>query len=304
MTPPNTDYRINFYGNVSNKTKKTSQATLELVKQNVNLPEFFYGLEVNIGEEFKNIIFNNLPVGAQKIANDVSDIQGYAMHGDSRRCYISESMHKNFDFCSLFFGLVGITAEFLSSEKDKQKNLANTIAHEIGHLYNDYCVQASPEIETTMYNLLFKEDCTIQEHNFADRYTEISEISDSKEFKDALMLDLANVKPKDLENDDIRYFVSQFIQEENNEQTLEEIINNSNYCRGEVFAELFAYACGTDSDLKDFFTTKVFPNTYKFVQEYIKNPSKVTIEEKISLPNELKLFSPPQNNITNLDFSA
>ena len=55
MTPPNTDYKINFYGDVSRPTRENAEATCKRVKQYINLPEFFEGLEIHIGTNFNKI---------------------------------------------------------------------------------------------------------------------------------------------------------------------------------------------------------------------------------------------------------
>lgn len=270
---------VKFYGKVSDTTKETSIKTVEKLKQNMNNDQFFDELTVNIGKRYRKIDYDN-KFSKSGLFFDYNT-KGYCNIFDDKQCYISEKAHKLALNSSNFIDKTSTVAD---KEDIMQKELSHTITHEIGHLFDDYAVYNSPEDREIFTNLLLKEKkpkgVTDEELLYIETYLLNNNVSDSSEFQDALYSDISNANMNDLTDESISLFVHEFVDYFTNQYPSKKDIKYADSSRSEVFAQLFAYANGTDDGLKEIFL-KIFPNTYNFVEEFIKNPSTLTVDNKV-----------------------
>lgn len=150
--------------------------------------------------------------------------------------------------------------------------LKEVTLHEIGHLFDAYFgeepssdVQAASENlinNTEVFDVLWEYICT-------------SELSDSEEFKKAWRDDLEILAQRGdckVLQDNLGYFSPEFFTNEIDitDGIDDKELNSSDKERSEVFAQAFAYALGSDSELfnKDLFKT-VYKKSINLVKKYI-----------------------------------
>ena len=109
-------------------------------------------------------------------------------------------------------------------------------------------------------------------HHFIDLIMKVGTAHAFPTLLTAVLNDLQKINPKKLDLDD-GYFVGEFFNRGLDIKPNKDDVQKANYTRGEVFAQLFAYAMGTDDGKKDKYL-QLFPNTYKVVKNYIAKHSK------------------------------
>ena len=159
---------------------------------------------------------------------------------------------------------------------DKKIELATM--HELGHQFDSY-YGTNNKLKQEIYALRKKYkntyeevSLTKEEEKLYDKYLDNNGYSDKNDFKTAVLNDLQKINPKKLDLDD-GYFVGEFFNKGFDIKPNKDDVQKADYTRGEVFAQLFAYAMGTDDGKKDKYL-QLFPNTYKVVKNYIAKHSK------------------------------
>ena len=255
---------------------KVDQSTKELVRNAVSKaaqkiePAFFSGLSIHIASDFSNLDEHNAFSKYLKEAeSNYSNTRGITDNSAKREIYIQESAFK-------FDKLINIFKEFSFSA---DKEIEHTTMHELGHQFDSY--YGTDDKLKEEYEALLKKypdayenevQLTKDEEKFMAAYMANNGYSDSAKFKKALFQDLQNLNVKKLDLDE-GYFVAEFYNRGLDIIPTAEDIEQGDYSRGEVFAQLFAYIMGSDDGKKEKFV-KDFPKTYQVVEDFVAKHSR------------------------------
>ena len=154
------------------------------------------------------------------------------------------------------------------------KLIETATLHEIGHIFDNYFGAKDENLIKEVRKLHFTDkNLTKTQQNVLNKYLRNKDLSDSKEFKrawlkDATALGKDKKKYNEFKDDYIRkYYAVEDIDITDGITSQE--IEDADKSRSEIFAQLFAYALGKDDGHKNEII-KVYPNSYKAVQNYIK----------------------------------
>ena len=196
------------------------------------------------------------------------DVKGMSFYSDNKlekRIAIQERAHKN--------------EENVSSIEAMQQSLMHEVGHQFdnyfGHDHNaDFALQwdslqhsKSLSEDVTQYDFY---SYTKEEQNIDKKYNSQNELSDRREFKEAFLKDLINVKqmlknsPEQLPKN-IDYYIDGF--DLNKTLTLDMLEGDVLNC-SEVYANTFSYLMNTNEGDKEAFL-RAFPNCKKIVQKDI-----------------------------------
>lgn len=261
--------KIKYYdGSVNKVDKENKEAVKKSLKTAVEKlqPAIFKGLSIHVASDFSNLDeHNDLSSDLLKNESKYSNLNGITTTNPfDKEIYIQESSF----FTKKVFNL------FTKFSFKAKSEIEQSTMHEIGHQVNlfggeDFYKKGYSELikkvkDDNNYELSKEENC------FFNEYWNHNEYSDKEEYKQALYEDLQTIKIKDY-NEDFYYYVSEFY-DKNNIPTKEDV-EKSDYCRGEIFAQLFSYVMETDDGNKKKFI-KLFPKTYKIVADCVNKLSK------------------------------
>lgn len=265
---------IKYYnGTIDTVDSSTKQAVKRTVKSALDKirPDFFKGLSFHVVSDFSNLDEHNAIAKAVKYnSKDYKNSAGFTHYGPNREIYVTEQA-RGYNF---FKNLVP------NNWIDFNENyIENTTMHEIGHQFDDYFYCEDKTLEDKYrqnHNLFFKENLSSKQEKELDKlifaFNQNNGLSDSKEFKKALEQDLSKIDIKKVQKK-FNYYVEFFFEKNKEKNPTKKDIDYAWYSRGEVFAQLFSYAMGTDDGSKEEFT-KMFPAAYKMVKNYIQKYSK------------------------------
>ena len=265
-----TFYHDGTINKVDDSTKKSVKKSLRTAMDKIE-PSFFNNLTLHVTSDFSNLdSHNNISKYLKSNEGDLSNIKGVTVSEEisKREIYIQESAFK-FDKLLNTFS----SQPFRADEKIECATM-----HELGHQFDSYYGTDSKlkqEIDALRkkYKYTFDEvSLTKEEEKFYKKYKDNNGYSDKNDFKTAVLNDLQKINPKKLDLDD-GYFVGEFFNRGLDTKPNKDDVQKADYTRGEVFAQLFAYAMGTDDGKKDKYL-QLFPNTYKVVKNYIDTHSK------------------------------
>ena len=255
---------------VDNSTKKSVDSALSKADKKLE-GNFFKNLSIHVASDFSNLdTHNTLSTHLKEDEKEYSNTTGLTTDSPySREIYIQESAFKFDKIANLFTSL-----SFSANEK-----IEHATMHEIGHQF-DLFYGTEEDIKQKYkelikkYNYTYKEiNITEDEEKFIDFYKDHNGYSDSAEFKEAILFDLQNMQFEKFSSLYETYFIADFYERGIEDNINIDDVQAGDYSRGEVFAQLFAYAMGTDDGCKEKFL-KNFQNSYKVVLNYIQKHSK------------------------------
>ena len=264
-----TFYHDGTINKVDDSTKKSVKKSLRTAMDKIE-PSFFNNLTLHVASDFSNLDSHNTCSRFLKTnENDYSNTKGVANFNDfQREIYIQESAFK-------FDKLLNV---FSSQPLRADKKIELATMHELGHQFDNY-YGTDNKLKQEFYGLQKKYkntyeevSLTKEEEKLYDKYLDNNGYSDKNDFKTAVLNDLQKINPKKLDLDD-GYFIGEFFNKGFDIKPNKDDVQKADYTRGEVFAQLFAYAMGTDDGKKDKYL-QLFPNTYKVVKNYIAKHSK------------------------------
>lgn len=264
-----TFYHDGTINKVDDSTKKSVKKSLRTAMDKIE-PSFFNNLTLHVASDFSNLDSHNTCSRFLKNnENDYSNTKGVANFNDfQREIYIQESAFK-------FDKLLNV---FSSQPFRADKKIELATMHELGHQFDNY-YGTDNKLKQEFYGLQKKYkntyeevSLTKEEEKLYDKYLDNNGYSDKNDFKTAVLNDLQKINPKKLDLDD-GYFIGEFFNKGFDIKPNKDDVQKADYTRGEVFAQLFAYAMGTDDGKKDKYL-QLFPNTYKVVKNYIAKHSK------------------------------
>lgn len=264
-----TFYHDGTINKVDDSTKKSVKKSLKTAMNKIE-PSFFNNLTLHVASDFSNLDSHNTCSRFLKNnESDYSNTKGVANFNDfQREIYIQESAFK-FDKLLNVFSVQPLRA-------DKKIELATM--HELGHQFDNYygtdnkLKQEFYALQKKYKNTYEEVSLTKEEEKLYDKYLDNNGYSDKNDFKTAVLNDLQKINLKKLDLDD-GYFIGEFFNKGFDIKPNKDDVQKADYTRGEVFAQLFAYAMGTDDGKKDKYL-QLFPNTYKVVKNYIAKHSK------------------------------
>lgn len=264
---------IKYYDGTVNKvdfeTKSAVKSALNKAIKKIE-SDFFKRLSIHIASDYSNLDnHNSLSTHLKKEENTYSDSRGITDCSGNREIYIQESAFK-------FEKLFNLLTSFSFSAETE---IEQATMHELGHQF-DYFYGTDKELKEKYNELLEKyPDCyenevalTKEEENFLTIYKDNNGYSDSSIFKEAVYSDLQQLDIHSL-NLDEGYFVAEFYNNGLDFIPTKDDVQKGDYSRGELFAQAFSYAMGTDDGGKDKFI-KRFPKTYNVVLNYISQHTK------------------------------
>ena len=243
-----TDNNINYYESkkrkISPETKNGVTSALEMAKKNTNLT-FFKSIDTHVTTSFKELIpFNSF---AQDIIHEENNRNVGLFYFSDTDIYINEKAMKI----------------YLKKHKNSSfEQIAEHVAtHEIGHYFDEYygCkIKDYAEIIEffnsdyfyNTYSDLKREELITQLHNN-------NSLSDSADYKKAVLNDIQNLEEEELEKFDML------------KNVCKENIDYEHEARSELFANLFAYILGSDDGFRENYL-EYFPETTIVVENYIK----------------------------------
>lgn len=264
-----TFYHDGTINKVDDSTKKSVKKSLRTAMDKIE-PSFFNNLTLHVASDFSNLdSHNTCSRFLKKNEGDFSHAKGIASFDDlQREIYIQESAFKFNKLLNVFS-----SQPFRADEKIECATM-----HELGHQFDGY-YGTDNKLKQEIYALRKKYKYSFEEVNSTKEddklfnyYLNNNGYSDKNDFKTAVLNDLQKINPKKLDLDD-GYFVGEFFNRGLDIKPNKDDVQKADYTRGEVFAQLFAYAMGTDDGKKDKFL-ELFPNTYKVVKNYIEQHSK------------------------------
>lgn len=270
-----TFYHDGTINKVDDSTKKSVKKSLRTAMEKIE-PSFFNNLTLHVTSDFSNLdSHNNFSKYLKSNEGDLSNVKGVTASEEisQREIYIQESAFK-------FDKLLNI---FSSQPFRADKKIELTTMHELGHQFDTYYGtdnELKQEIDALQkkYKYTFDEvSLTKDEEKFYKKYKDNNGYSDKNDFKTAVLKDLQKINPKKLDLDD-GYFLAEFFDRGLDIKPNKDDVQKADYTRGEVFAQLFAYAMGTDDGKKDKYL-QLFPNTYKVVKNYIEKHSKKFLDK-------------------------
>ena len=114
---------------------------------------------------------------------------------------------------------------------------------------------------------------TDEEKAFIEYYRDNNGYSDKKDFKQAILEDAKTLSSKinffEKNFSELAYYVCEFYEDGAWENANSDLVDKADMCRGEVFAQLFAYANGAEDSYKELFL-ELFPKTFEVVNKYIE----------------------------------
>ena len=270
---PDFSVPIKYYDGTVNKvdleTKNAVKNTLYKVISKIE-PDFFKGLSIHIASDYSNLDnHNSLSTHLKKEENSYSSTRGIADSSGNREVYIQESAFK-------FAKLLNLLNSFSFTGKTE---IEQATMHELGHQF-DYFYGTDEELKKKYDELLAKYpdsyekevNLTKEEEEFFTMYQDNNGYSDSPSFKEAVYNDLQQLDVHSL-NLDEGYFVAEFYNKGLDLKPTKDDVQKGDYSRGEVFAQAFSYAMGTDDGGKEDFI-KRFPQAYNVVLNYIAKHTK------------------------------
>lgn len=261
------------YNKVDKSTKTAVENAYRKVQSTIN-PDFTNKLSIHVTSDF-----SNLPDNVSLFSNYLKTNEGSF---SSTRGITTDDMNKREIFIqeSAFWPtkLLNIFSSKLSFSANEE--IEQTAMHEFGHAF-DYYYGSDKNLQKEHQKLSEKYgqkqfepvELLPEEEKIMKEYLKNNGYSDKKDFKDALAEDFKLLKLNFRHKQKFGYLFAEFY---NRGLEITPDINDielADYSRGEVFAQLFSYAMGTDDGNKDEFI-KLLPNTYKIVQQYIHNHSK------------------------------
>lgn len=264
-----TFYHDGTINKVDDSTKKSVKKSLKTAMNKIE-PSFFNNLTLHVASDFSNLDSHNTCSRFLKNnESDYSNTKGVENFNDfQREIYIQESAFK-------FDKLLNV---FSSQPLRADKKIELATMHELGHQFDNYygtdnkLKQEFYALQKKYKNTYEEVSLTKEEEKLYDKYLDNNGYSDKNDFKTAVLNDLQKINPKKLDLDD-GYFVGEFFNKGFDIKPNKDDVQKADYTRGEVFAQLFAYAMGTDDGKKDKYL-QLFPNTYKVVKNYIAKHSK------------------------------
>ena len=264
-----TFYHDGTINKVDDSTKKSVKKSLKTAMDKIE-PSFFNNLTLHVASDFSNLDSHNTCSRFLKNnENDYSNTKGVANFNDfQREIYIQESAFK-------FDKLLNV---FSSQPLRADKKIELATMHELGHQFDNYygtdnkLKQEFYALQKKYKNTYEEVSLTKEEEKLYDKYLDNNGYSYKNDFKTAVLNDLQKINPKKLDLDD-GYFIGEFFNKGFDIKPNKDDVQKADYTRGEVFAQLFAYAMGTDDGKKDKYL-QLFPNTYKVVKNYIAKHSK------------------------------
>lgn len=154
------------------------------------------------------------------------------------------------------------------------KLLESATLHEIGHIFDNYFGKKNDKLVEIVKNFHIYSNLSLTEKQILKKYLRHKDLSDSDEFKQAWLKDATALgkdkkKYEEFKNNNVRrYYAINEI--DITDGITKQEIEYADKARSEIFAQLFAYALGKDDGHKDEII-KVYPNTYKYVQNCIKD---------------------------------
>lgn len=270
---PDFSVPIKYYdGSINKVDSETKNAVKNALYKAISRiePDFFKGLSFHIASDYSNLDnHNSLSTYLRKEQNSYSSTRGMADNSGNREVYIQESAFK-------FTKLLNLLTSFSFTAKTE---IEQATMHELGHQF-DYYYGTDEGLKKKYDELLAKYpdsyekevELTKEEKQFFSMYQNNNGYSDSQRFKDAVYNDLQQLDVHNL-NLDEGYFVAEFYNKGLDLKPTKEDVQKGDYSRGELFAQAFSYAMGTEDRYKEDFI-KRFPQSYNVVLNYIAQHTK------------------------------
>jgi hypothetical protein len=270
------------YFNVKPEVKDSVLAPVLRLKSKLSKEDnFLDGLQLDITKKFKQLDNNNSFREYVKSEPESDYVKGISFYSDDklpRRIIIQKDAHLDDK----------ITNWKTNGKYSDIPALKQTVMHEVGHQFDNYyghnhntdfavkwdSILNAKEMnpDTNPYN--FSPD-NIADKRLGLKYAWNSGLSDKKEFINALLEDVNNIKninKKDLPNN-INYYIGKL----NIKKTLtQKDIEYAEQTRSEVYANLFSYALGENEGEKEKFI-KCFEKSYNIVKKDIGTFLKVKL---------------------------
>jgi len=169
----------------------------------------------------------------------------------------------------------GISSIWNSNKSAEQ--IAQATMHEIGHQFDDQFGSCDAALLEKAKTLPF-ETTTKEQDKILIEYQSQKDLSDTKEFKKAWQKDAEELGKDTLSN----YWFKQrhldfYVWDVDiTDGVTSQEVDEADYSRSEIFAQLFSYAMGTDDGQKDAIVKK-YPNSYKVVKQFIKTHLNINV---------------------------
>ena len=275
--------RFEYY-NVKPHFKDSVAAPVLRLKSRIPKEEnFLDNLEIDITNDIKNLNDSNSfrrYIKRGRVYGYDEYMKGVSFYSDKklpRIIIVQEQTHRGDNFLNYF----------ISDDNVEISALKQTVMHEIGHQFDEYYGHDhNAELAQKWDSILYSKEkdpcltpysfCCYGDANQIDtEYHKNNDLSDKKEFHDAMLTDINNIKninKKDLPCN-IHYYVST--------SDIDKIwtandVEQAEHTRTEVYANLFSYALCEDEGEREKFI-KCFPKCYDVVKKDISKYLKIEL---------------------------
>lgn len=276
MTTPVNGIQIKYYDGFFNKvdesTKTAVDSAIKKAQERID-KNFFKNLNIHIASDFSKLTEDTIGTRAlNKLQFILGRAKGCKLEDSLDDIYIQESGFKKVKALNLFKN-----ASFRADNEIEQ-----ALMHELGHRFDDVYGNLDPELQKKYLAIMKKSELNLyteftkEEEKIIACYESQNGYSDRKEFQEALFEDLQSIKIYDDNNriwKKYKYFISEFFINSSGKTPTMADIKKADYCRSEMFAQLFSFANGTQTSDKEEFVA-MFPKTYEQVLKYIEKHSK------------------------------
>ena len=233
--------------------------------------DFLQDVEVVVVDNFKNLDMTNQFYKQISSSSNSHKTMGISYYSDTalkKQIVIQQDAHKN----SIFF-----------NRGFNENKLKHSLMHEVGHQFDSYFGHEHDAEYAKKWNEIVAEMDANPEKNPYEKpkgseeimasaiYHKYNGLSDKPNFQEAMVKDLQHIAEVKKENSsDLPSNLSYFTRKVDlSKEITAEVVDMADFCRSEVYANLFSYANGQDDGNKEKFI-KAFANSYQVVQNDIK----------------------------------
>ena len=265
------------YINADPKNKDIVISTLRTLQQRVK-PEqdFLSDVKVTLVDDFDNLDTTDVFCKNVRKFDDLDNTKGISFYSDKtlpKQIIIQERAHRDDKIMNLL----------KKGKYSCDEQLKHSLVHEIGHQFDSYFGHDHNESFALRHDSLLKarfdnpNDNALKSPTKTEDikttliYNEHNGLSDKETFKEAFLKDLKKIKQVKNTNSEklpsnLQYFLKYI---DLDSEINEEIVELNDFCRSEIYANLFSYAQGYDDGDKEAFT-KAFANSYKEVKQDVQ----------------------------------
>ena len=269
------------YHNVSQEIKDSLMKPVYVLKSKLNKSnDFISGIQIDVAHSLKNITPKDDWQEYVKANESDNDFMGTSFYSDSKlkkRIAIQEISHRGY-----------ATIDKNSGKLTVLPAMRHTLMHETGHHFDnffghDHNSKLALQWDSVLYakeknpfTSPYDFEMNIKDEQIDSMNVLCNDLSDKTEYKKAFLKDFNNLKniPKNKLPKDIEYYTSDF----NIMKVMKESdLNEADYIRSEVYANLFAYAMGENDGNKEKFV-KSFANCNRVVKKDIAKFLKIVVK--------------------------